>query len=72
MMPRGDVQLLDMSVDMALKYIVSMGVVAPAVPGETAVDADAMAAIQDHIEQELDVTLEPKQAGRADESRDRD
>lgn len=29
MMPRTDVQLLDMSVDAALKYIVSMGVVAP-------------------------------------------
>lgn len=29
MMPRSDVQLLDMSVDAALKYIVSMGVVAP-------------------------------------------
>ncbi len=30
MMPRQDVQVLDMSVDAALKYIVSMGVVAPA------------------------------------------
>lgn len=30
MMPRQDVQMLDMSVDAALKYIVSMGVVAPA------------------------------------------
>lgn len=29
MMPRGDVQMLEMSVDAALKYIVSMGVVAP-------------------------------------------
>ncbi|MGP1613982.1 MAG: DUF502 domain-containing protein [Pollutimonas bauzanensis] len=29
MMPREDVQVLDMSVDAALKYIVSMGVVAP-------------------------------------------
>ncbi|MGB6104156.1 MAG: DUF502 domain-containing protein [Pusillimonas sp.] len=29
MLPRGDVQVLDMSVDAALKYIVSMGVVAP-------------------------------------------
>ncbi len=29
MMPRDDVQMLDMSVDAALKYIVSMGVVAP-------------------------------------------
>ncbi|NYT62938.1 DUF502 domain-containing protein [Alcaligenaceae bacterium] len=29
MMPRQDVQILDMSVDAALKYIVSMGVVAP-------------------------------------------
>jgi uncharacterized membrane protein len=31
MMPRQDVFMLDMSVDAALKYIVSMGVVAPAV-----------------------------------------
>ncbi|HUH59587.1 MAG TPA: DUF502 domain-containing protein [Candidimonas sp.] len=30
MMPRTDVKMLDMSVDAALKYIVSMGVVAPA------------------------------------------
>jgi uncharacterized membrane protein len=30
MMPRADVHVLDMSVDAALKYIVSMGVVAPA------------------------------------------
>jgi len=29
MMPRSDVQYLEMSVDAALKYIVSMGVVAP-------------------------------------------
>jgi len=29
MMPRHEVQVLDMSVDAALKYIVSMGVVAP-------------------------------------------
>lgn len=29
MMPRADIQVLDMSVDAALKYIVSMGVVAP-------------------------------------------
>ncbi|TAM88926.1 MAG: DUF502 domain-containing protein [Candidimonas sp.] len=29
MMPRGDVQVLDMTVDAALKYIVSMGVVVP-------------------------------------------
>jgi uncharacterized membrane protein len=29
MMPRSDVQMLDMSVDAALKYIVSMGVVVP-------------------------------------------
>lgn len=29
MMPRGDVQMLDMTVDAALKYIVSMGVVVP-------------------------------------------
>src|SRR5690606_27518088 len=30
MMPRADVKMLDMTVDAALKYIVSMGVVAPA------------------------------------------
>src|SRR5690606_41892874 len=30
MMPRSDVQVLDMTVDAALKYIISMGVVAPA------------------------------------------
>lgn len=30
MMPRADVRMLDMTVDAALKYIVSMGVVAPA------------------------------------------
>lgn len=30
MMPRSDVQVLDISVDAALKYIISMGVVAPA------------------------------------------
>jgi uncharacterized membrane protein len=30
MMPRADVQVLDMTVDAALKYIISMGVVAPA------------------------------------------
>jgi uncharacterized membrane protein len=30
MMPRSEVQPLEMSVDAALKYIVSMGVVAPA------------------------------------------
>jgi uncharacterized membrane protein len=29
MMPRADVVALDMSVDEALKYIISMGVVAP-------------------------------------------
>jgi uncharacterized membrane protein len=31
MMPRSDVVELDMSVDEALKYVISMGVVAPAV-----------------------------------------
>lgn len=29
MVPRGDIQVLDMSVDAALKYVVSMGVVSP-------------------------------------------
>jgi uncharacterized membrane protein len=33
MLPRADVIELDMTVDAALKYIVSMGVVAPAAPG---------------------------------------
>ena len=32
MMPQKDVIVLDMSVDEALKYIISMGVVAPAGP----------------------------------------
>jgi uncharacterized membrane protein len=32
MMPKGDVVELDMTVDEALKYVISMGVVAPAVP----------------------------------------
>lgn len=32
MMPRSDVIELDMSVDDALKYIISMGVVTPAAP----------------------------------------
>jgi uncharacterized membrane protein len=31
-MPRADVVALKMSVDEALKYVISMGVVAPAVP----------------------------------------
>lgn len=35
MMPKADVIELDMSVDEALKYIISMGVVAPAVPRAT-------------------------------------
>jgi uncharacterized membrane protein len=33
MMPRADVIELDMSVDEALKYVISMGVVAPEAPG---------------------------------------
>lgn len=55
MMPRKDVQVLDMSVDTALKYIVSMGVVAPAVSKaiERGVDpADALAAEHDRISHE--------------------
>lgn len=50
MMPRSEVQMLDMTVDAALKYIVSMGVVAPVVarspmvadatPTSTAMDSD--------------------------------
>jgi len=66
MMPRRDVQMLDMSVDAALKYIVSMGVVAPAGPLQADEQAaDAMASVQAQINQELDVTLEPGQAGRS-------
>lgn len=42
MMPRQDVFVLDMSVDAALKYIVSMGVVTPAVAGR--LESDAIAA----------------------------
>ncbi|MFA5488493.1 MAG: DUF502 domain-containing protein, partial [Candidimonas sp.] len=40
MMPRGDVQFLDMTVDAALKYVISMGVVAPIpkVPGDAPVE----------------------------------
>jgi uncharacterized membrane protein len=34
MMPKADVIELDMSVDEALKYVISMGVVAPELPGE--------------------------------------
>lgn len=34
MMPKADVVELDMSVDEALKYVISMGVVAPDAPGE--------------------------------------
>jgi len=33
MMPRADVVELDMSVDEALKYVISMGVAAPELPG---------------------------------------
>ena len=36
MMPKSDVIELDMSVDEALKYVISMGVVAPEVPGARA------------------------------------
>ena len=32
MVPRGDVIVLQMSVDEALKYVISMGVVAPPAP----------------------------------------
>ncbi|HEY9279859.1 MAG TPA: DUF502 domain-containing protein [Eoetvoesiella sp.] len=59
MMPREDIQVLDITVDAALKYIVSMGVVAPAVSKEFADEAEAanvLAAVQDQIAQELDVT----------------
>ncbi|MBP6019415.1 MAG: DUF502 domain-containing protein [Burkholderiaceae bacterium] len=45
MMPRSEVQILDMSVDAALKYIVSMGVVVPAVARSSAADAAATSAI---------------------------
>jgi uncharacterized membrane protein len=43
MMPRSDVIELDMSVDDALKYIISMGVVAPPLP-----DAQALADTRHH------------------------
>ncbi|MEO6985940.1 MAG: DUF502 domain-containing protein [Paralcaligenes sp.] len=49
MMPREDVHILDMSVDTALKYIVSMGVVAPALgksPDHSVAAAHEMA---DHV-----------------------
>lgn len=45
MMPRHDVQMLDMSVDAALKYIVSMGVVAPATVRAIEAGHEAMSAI---------------------------
>ena len=43
MVPRADVQVLDMSVETALKYIVSMGVVVPAsLPPQTQMDLPAV------------------------------
>ena len=43
MVPRADVQVLDMSVETALKYIVSMGVVAPpGLPPQTQMDLPAV------------------------------
>ncbi|MFC4298760.1 MAG: DUF502 domain-containing protein [Castellaniella sp.] len=43
MMPRADVQVLDMTVETALKYIVSMGVVAPpGLPPQTQMDLPAV------------------------------
>ncbi|CAM3643751.1 DUF502 domain-containing protein [Castellaniella denitrificans] len=43
MMPRADVQVLDMSVETALKYVVSMGVVAPpGLPPQTQMDLPAV------------------------------
>lgn len=45
MMPRDDVQVLDMSVDAALRYIVSMGVVAPAPARALEADEQALPGI---------------------------
>lgn len=45
MMPRADTIELDMSVDEALKYIVSMGVVAPAMPGHAVAAAPNLKAV---------------------------
>ncbi len=42
MVPRRDVIELAMSVDEALKYVISMGVVAPPLPAATALPADAV------------------------------
>jgi uncharacterized membrane protein len=44
MMPRADLVVLNMSVDEALKYVISMGVVAPPVAGAAEPVADASAA----------------------------
>ena len=41
MMPRADVQALRMSVDEALKYVISMGVVVPGTPAALAAAAAA-------------------------------
>ena len=43
MVPRADVVELDMTVDEALKYIISMGVVAPGANGRTGRAAPAVA-----------------------------
>lgn len=50
MMPRSDVQMLDMSVDAALKYIVSMGVVVPAAAKTPAADAAATSGIDGDLD----------------------
>lgn len=58
MMPRGDVQMLDMSVDAALKYIVSMGVV---VPGSGTTHDPAKAALL--LENQTDASKRPLHGG---------
>ncbi|NYT65379.1 DUF502 domain-containing protein [Alcaligenaceae bacterium] len=50
MMPRSEVQVLDMSVDAALKYIVSMGVVVPAAAKSPAADAVATPVIDGDLD----------------------
>ncbi|NYT45371.1 DUF502 domain-containing protein [Pollutimonas thiosulfatoxidans] len=64
MMPREDVQLLDMSVDAALRYIVSMGVVAPASVKALEADHEAMSAVD--AAHEIDGA---EDAGRSEDGR---
>ncbi|MBF6615692.1 MAG: DUF502 domain-containing protein [Candidimonas sp.] len=64
MMPREDVQLLDMSVDAALRYIVSMGVVAPASVKALEAGHEAMSAVD--AAHEIDGA---EDAGRSEDGR---